>query len=201
MCALTAPREDEAPGLASKTAKELTWTCVIVVALVAAAGVWIATRRPAVNEAQARAMLPVIGAHLDDGPGYAALGSALDARLKPKVFCDAGVIEIRPDGRRWRVGLQINCGEFARRGGKLLEGSQGYPGIADIATLARQGGHYTVVALQFGPPYWDKPWVDQNFSSRAASWILSANPPTAPDPISRAWRAFGFRPGTAAVQQ
>jgi hypothetical protein len=172
-----------------------------VVALVAAAGLWIATRRPAVNQAQARAMLPVIDAYLDNDPGAAAFGGALDAGLKPKVFCDAGIIEIRSNGRRWRIGMQINCGEFARRGSQLLEGSQGYPGIADIATLARQGGHYTVATLQIGPPYWDKAWVDQNFSARAASWILSSSPPTAPDPISRAWRAFGFRPGTHAVQQ
>ena len=50
-------------------------------------------------------------------------GGSLDSRLKPEVFCDAGIMKIRPDGPRWRVGMMLNCGEFARRGSTLIEGS------------------------------------------------------------------------------
>ncbi len=174
----------------------LSWTCAGILVAVTGAIFWQANRRPAVNQAQAKAMLPVISSYLGNSPQLAQFGGALDATLKPRVFCEASIIEIRPDGPRWRVGLQINCGEFARRQNKLLEGSQGYPGIADVAILTRTGLHYQVANLQVGPPYRDKPWVDQNFSSQAARWILSASPPTAPSPISQAWRAFGFPAGT-----
>jgi len=71
--------------------------------------------------------------------------------------------------------------------------------VAGSASLTKAGGRYQVVNLQVGPPYWDKAWVDSNFSSQAARWILSANPPTAPDPVARAWRVFNFPAGTPAV--
>lgn len=179
----------------------LSWTCAGILVAIAGAIFWQANRRPAVNQAQAQAMLPVINSYLGSNRQLAQFGGALDATLKPKVFCEASIIEIRPDGPRWRVGLQINCGEFARSQDKLLEGSQGYPGIADVAILTHTGRHYQVANLHVGPPYWDKPWVDQNFSSRAARWILSASPPTAPSPISQARRAFGFPAGTHAAGQ
>jgi len=71
--------------------------------------------------------------------------------------------------------------------------------VAGSASLTKAGGRYQVVNLQVGPPYWDKAWVDSNFSSQAARWILSANPPTAPDPVAQAWRVFNFPAGTPAV--
>jgi hypothetical protein len=183
--------------LASKDTKALCWTCVGILAAATGAIIWLAGR-PIVNQAQAAAMLPVINSYLAKDPQLAQ-SSLLDARLKPRMFCDSAIIEIRPDGPRWHVGLQISCDELARSQKKLRQGFQGDPGIADIATLAQAGGRYKVANLQIGPPWWDKAWVDQNFSSRAASWILSTAPPTAPDPTSQALRALGFPPGTRAA--
>jgi len=40
----------------------LSWTCAGIVVAIAGAIFWQANRRPAVNQAQAKAMLPVIGA-------------------------------------------------------------------------------------------------------------------------------------------
>lgn len=155
--------------------------------------------RPVVDRAQAGAMLPAINAYLS-GHAVQLMPGSLSPRLKPRVFCDAGIIEIRPAGARWSVGMAVNCGEFARHGATLLEGTSGYPGIGEIATLSVRHGNYRVLSLQVGPPYSDRAWVDSHFSSGAAAWVLGAHPPTAPDPIWQARRAFGFPPGTRAVQ-
>jgi len=62
--------------------------------------------------------------------------------LHPKVLCDSAILQITTDGRRWRLALQINCGEFARRNTTLPEQELGSPGIADTATLTKTGGRY-----------------------------------------------------------
>jgi len=178
-------------------------TVGVVCALMAAVVGWVAWwfRHPAVDQAQARAMQPVIEAYVHEHSGQLGFGGSLDSRLKPEVFCDAGIIEIRPDGPRWRVGMMLNCGEFARRGSTLIEGSSGYPSIGEVMVLSGSPGHYRVLSLELGPPGYDPAWVHQNFSSLAARWLLSTYPPTAPDPIGQAWQAFGFPAGTTAVQQ
>ena len=165
---------------------------------------------PALDQAQARAMLPVIDAYLDRDAGRLGFGGALNARLKPRTFCDASIIEIRPGktlsaaGVRpltlsWRVGIVMNCGEFARRGHTLLEGSAGYPGIGEVVTVAGRPGNYLARALDAGPPYWDQAWVHAHFSPVAATLVLNEKV-TAPDPVSQACQAFGFPPGTRAVE-
>ena len=171
-----------------------------VMAVILVGVVWW-NRHPAVDQAQALAMQPVIDAYMHEHGEQLRLGGTLDARLKPEVFCDAGIIEIRPDGRWWRVGMMLNCGEFARRGSTLIEGSSGYPGIGEVMVLSGSPGHYRVVSLDLGPPGSDPAWVHQNFSPLAARWMLSTYPPTAPDPIGQARQAFGFPAGTPAVQQ
>lgn len=178
-------------------------TVGVVCALMAAVVGWVVWwfRHPAVDQAQARAMQPVIGAYMHEHSGQVGLGGTLDPRLKPEVFCNADIIEIRPDGPQWRVGMMLNCGEFARRGSTLIEGSSGYPGIGEVMILSGSPGHYRVLSLDLGPPGYDAAWVHQNFSSLAARWLLSTSPPTAPDPIGQAWQAFGFPAGTSAVQQ
>lgn len=152
------------------------------------------------DQAQARAMLPAINRYLVSDRQFAGFGGTLDADLRPKVLCDAAILQITPEGPGWQVGMQIRCSEFARRESRLLEQELGYPGIADIATLVKEGGRYEVVNLRVGPPAWDKAWVDSHFSSQTASWILSANPPTAPDPVSEAWKVLNFPAGTPAAQ-
>jgi hypothetical protein len=173
--------------------------CVLMAAVVAGVVWWY--RHPSVNQAQAGAMQPVIDAYMHEHGGQLGLGGTLDPRLKPEVFCNAGIIEIRPDGPSWRVGMMLNCGEFARRGSTLLEGSSGYPGIGEVMVLSGSPGHYRVLSLDLGPPGYDPAWVHQNFSSLGARWLLSSDPPTAPDPVDQARRAFGFSAGTSAVQQ
>ena len=91
--------------------------------------------------------------------------------------------------------MMANCGEFARHGATLAEGSAGYPGIAGFMILSGRAGRYRVLSFQLGPAASDPAWIDGHFSPAAAAEMLSANPPTAPDPISQAWRAFGFPPG------
>jgi hypothetical protein len=171
-----------------------------VMAVILVGVVWW-NRHPAVDQAQAQAMQPAIDAYMHEHGEQLGLGGTLDARLKPEVFCDAGIIEIRPDGRWWRVGMMLNCGEFARRGSTLIEGSSGYPSIGEVMVLSGSRGQYRVRSLDLGPPGYDPAWVHQNFSSLAARWMLSMYPPTALDPIGQAREAFGFPAGTCAVHQ
>ena len=172
--------------------------CALMAAVVVGVVWWY--RHPPVDQAQARAMQPVIDAYVHEHGGQFGLGR-LDPRLKPEVFCNAGIVEIRPDGPSWRVGMVLNCGEFARRSSTLIEGSSGYPGIGEVMVLSGSPGHYRVVSLDPGPSGYDPAWVHRNFSSLAARWILSTEPPTAPDPIGQARQAFGFPAGTPAVEQ
>jgi hypothetical protein len=125
----------------------------------------------------------------------------LDSNLRPRIFCSAAILEIDADGLRWHVGMVLNCGEFARQGSSLLEGAAGYPGIADTATLAGHGTVYNVLAVQIGPPYWDKAWVDSHFSSAVAAWILGGPSPSAASPVDQALKAFNLRPGTHAIEE
>ena len=179
-------------------------TVGVVVALMAAVVCWVVWwfRHPQVDQAQARAMQPVIDAYVHEHGERLGFAGSLDPRLKPEVFCAAAIIEIRPDGPSWRVGMVLNCGEFARRGSTLIEGSSGYPSLGEVMVLSGSGGHYRVLSVDQGPPGYDPAWVHQNFSPLAARWILSTEPPTAPDPIGQARQAFGFPAGTTtAVQQ
>src|ERR1039458_5339763 len=91
-------------------------------------------------------MLPVIDAYLDRDAGRLGFGGDLSGRLKPRTFCGARIMETGPEGTlssaavrpftvSWRVGIVMNCGEFARRGHTLLEGSAGYPGIGAAALV------------------------------------------------------------------
>jgi hypothetical protein len=180
----------------------LVWVglaCALMAAVVGGVAWWY--RHPAVNQAQAEAMQPVIDAYMHEHATQLGLGGTLDPRLKPEVFCDAGIVEIRPDGRWWRVGMVLNCGEFARRGSTLIEGMAGYPWTGDVMVLSGQHGRYRVLSLEEGSVGYDPAWVNQNFSSQAARWLLSDDPPTAPDPIWQARQAFGFPAGTPAVEQ
>jgi hypothetical protein len=196
------PDLDETQG-SEPTRRSTLITVGVVCALMAAIAYGVVRwyRHPAVDQAQARAMQPVIDAYVHERSVQLGLGGTLAARLEPEVFCDAGIIEIRPDGPRWRVGIVLNCGEFARRGSTLIEGMAGYPGIGEVMVLSGSPGNYRVLSLDMGPAGYDPAWVHQNFSSLAARWILSTDPPVAPDPVGQARQAFGFPAGTTAVEQ
>jgi hypothetical protein len=165
---------------------------------------------PALDQAQARAMLPVINAYLDRAAGRLGGAGDLSAGLKPRTFCDASIIEIRPGetlssaGVRpltldWRVGIVVFCAEFARRGHTLLQGSGGYPSLGEVVTMAGHPGGYQARSLSVGPPFRALSWVHAHFSPGAATLVLSEKV-TAPDPVDQARRAFGFPPGTRAIE-
>jgi hypothetical protein len=178
------------------TPAAMRWAVMALMGVLAGVlGLVIARRdaRPAVSERQASEMLPVIDACIDQHTEAALSGwGYLDPELRPRILCDAAIVEIRQDAARWRVGIVMNCGGFARRGNALVEGASGCPGIGEVMVLSRQSGAYCGVSLQVGPPALDQNWVDQNFSASAVSWLLSATPPTAPDPVTQARRAFGL---------
>jgi hypothetical protein len=172
-------------------------TAVLLAAVLGGLAWWY--RHPAVNRAQAEAIEPAIEAYMHSNAARLDLGGTLDSRLKSQVFCDTDIIEITPAGSRYRVGMVMNCGEYARRGGSLIEGFAGYfISVCDV-TMSADGRHYQVRSLDPGPEGYDPAWVHQNFSAPAARWLLSPDPPTAPDPVGQAWQAFGFPPGTPAV--
>ncbi len=165
---------------------------------------------PGPGQARARAMLPVIDAYLDRDAGHLGFGGDLKARLRPRTFCDASIVEIRPAetlsgaGVRpftvlWSVGIVMNCGEFARQGHTLLTGSAGYPGIGEVVTVSGGPGSYQARSLEVGPPFWDPSWVHAHFSPGAAALVLNEKV-SAPDPARQARRAFGLPPAAPAVQ-
>ena len=174
-------------------------TVALLLAITGGVAWWY--RHPAVNQAQAKAIEPAIEAYMHKNAASLDIGGVLDSRLKPQVFCDANIIEITPEGSRYRVGMVLNCGEYARRGASLIEGFAGYfISVCDVM-IPRGGRHYQVLSLDPGPEGYDPTWVHQNFSALAARWVLSPDPPTAPDPASQAWQALGFPAGTPAVQE
>jgi hypothetical protein len=204
-------------------AKRLVLSCAGIVAI-AAVAFWLANTIPgpprlergragavpASGPAQAQAMLPAIDAYLDRDAGRLGFGGALSARLRPRTFCDASIIEVRPAAAlsaagvrplvvSWHVGIVMNCGEFARRGHTLLEGAAGYPGIGEVITVTGGPGDYRAGSLDVGPPYYDTSWVHAHFSPGAAALVRS-DKVTAPDPVRQARRAFGFPPATRAVE-
>jgi hypothetical protein len=171
--------------------------------MVAAAGIWLTSSGPpppAANKAEVRAMMPAINAYLAADAIHLGGGLLMQTapQLKPRVFCDASVIQIRQDGSRWLVGMEINCGEYARKGKTLLVGTAGYPAAAEVMTLIRTRGQYRAISLIVGPEFYDPGWVRRHFSPGAAAEIDGPNPPGAPDPIRLAWRALGFPAGTRA---
>ena len=173
--------------------------CVLAIVFLGGLAWWY--RHPAVDQAQARALQPVIDAYMHQHGDLLDLGGELAPGLKSEVFCDATIIEIRVHGSHLRVGMALECGQYARRGSTLLELPQGpFDAVADVMTSG-PGVPQRVVSLQFGNDVVNDPvWVHENFSPLAARWLLGDSPPTAPDPVNQARQAFGFPPGYPAVQ-
>jgi hypothetical protein len=96
--------------LASRRTRWLALSCAGVIAVVIGVTAWRGSRGPAVDQAQARAMRPVIDGYLDNDAGKINgryLATAYP-KLTVKAFCDAGIIESRPDGPQWRVGTLLS---------------------------------------------------------------------------------------------
>ena len=153
---------------------------------------------------QARAMLPVIDAYLnsrafqtspDSGiqPDDGYLASSYP-HLRSGWFCDAALIEIRPDRKGWRVGTDVYCIEYARRGPALLEGAGGDNGYY-VMSLTASDGRYQVRSSTGGQPVVPDPkWVRRHFSPRVAAELNAGQGPSAPLPASLARHAFGLPP-------
>src|SRR5215472_6916760 len=86
--------------------------------------VWPAGRGPALvpDQARVRAMMPAIIAYLDS-PAYRRVQGGYSAAdyLAGQVrwLCAAALAELQRDGRRWRAGMDVACGDYDRRGGKM----------------------------------------------------------------------------------
>jgi hypothetical protein len=115
---------------------------------------------------------PVIEKYLDSPAGGNQGGGMLAVsfpKLKSRTFCTAAILEIRRDGARWRVGMETDCGEYARRGNTLVAGTEA--GADEVMVLARAAdGQYRVVAAVSDnyPVVPDYGWVDRHFSPGAA---------------------------------
>jgi len=162
--------------------------------------VWLAARGPALvpDPARARAMMPAIIAYLDS-PAYRQDGiggySAADYQAgRVRWLCGAALVEVRPDAGRWRAGMDVVCGDYDRRGGKMyldLGGDMGH-----VVMVLSDDGRYRVLSVAQEPGITPDPaWIDQHFSVGAAAEINSDRGPLASMPDNRALLAFGCAPG------
>src|SRR5215467_1961550 len=92
------------------------WLIAGVVAVVTAGiclSAWLhRASAPVVDRAQVRGMLPAITAYLRSAAYRDRNGeSPPEAYQAQRVrwLCNAGIVEIRPDGARWRVGMDVAC--------------------------------------------------------------------------------------------
>jgi hypothetical protein len=100
-------------------------------------------------------------------------------------------------GDMLEAGMETGCGEYARRGSTLLQGTAG--GGEEVMTLSRQGHRYRVVSAESGGDAYDPGWINSHFSAAAAAEINDGTQPDPPDPAVQARRALGFPPGTQTV--
>ncbi len=165
-------------------------------------GVWLPkpARAPAVvlDRAHVRAMLPAITAYLQS-PAYRDRNGeypfAAYQAQRVRWLCNAGIVEIRPDGARWRVGMDVACGDYAHRGSKVFMDDGGDMGH-EVMILSGGHGRYQVLSAVQEPGVTPDPgWIDQNFSARAAAEINSGGGPMALWPAYKVLRAFGCQPG------
>ena len=138
-------------------------------------------------------MMPAVVAYLDS-PAYRQVQGAYKAADyqsgRVRWLCSALVVEVRPDDGRWRVGMDVACGDYDRRGSMMyLEGG----GDEGEAVMVLSGGpRYQVVSAAVEPGVSvDPAWVSRHFSARAAAEINSSTPPEASRPDDSALRAFG----------
>lgn len=156
------------------------------------------------DEAQERAMMPAIDAYLDS-PAYRRnnLGDYSPADYRSgrlKWVCDAAIVEVRPDGAHWRVGMDVACGDYSRDGTTVDQLDSGDMG--DAVMVLSGGRRYQVLSAALEPGEdADPSWVRQHFSFLAAAEINSHQGPTAPIPDNLALSAFGCAPGATGTTQ
>lgn len=150
------------------------------------------------DPARARAMMPAIIAYLES-PAYRQGGlgdyTAADYQAgRVRWLCSAALVEVRPDGGRWRVGMDAACGDYERRGATIYRQDGGDMG--HVVMVLSGSGHYQVAsAASEGGISPDPAWIEQHFSSRAAAEVNNGQGPVAPMPDKQALLAFGCSTG------
>jgi hypothetical protein len=138
-------------------------------------------------------MMPAITAYLES-PAYRQANSdeysAADYQAgRVKWLCSAALVEVRPDGGRWQVGMDAACGDYERRGGQVQFEDGGDMGHV---VMVLSGGAYRVLSAAQEPGVSPDPaWIGQHFSAPAAAEVNSGQGPMAAMPDSRALLAFG----------
>lgn len=90
--------------------------------------------------------------------------------------------------------MDVACGDYDRRGGKMYEEDGG--DVGHVVMVLSGGGRYQVLSVAQEPGVSPDPaWIDQHFSARAAAEINSGQGPMASMPDYRALLAFGCAPG------
>lgn len=144
-------------------------------------------------------MMPAITAYLNSSAFRQSefdSYTTADYQAGVKWLCNAALVEIRPDGRRWRVGMDVACGDYYRRGAMMYLKDGGDMG--HVAMILSGDGRYQVVSVAAENDVMPDPvWIDQHFSTLAAAKINSGHDPVAAMPDDRALLAFGYGAGCA----
>ncbi|GAA2352635.1 hypothetical protein GCM10010404_00320 [Nonomuraea africana] len=169
---------------------------VVGVVVIAAVEVWHHSwrfwpRPPHIDTALADTAGPIIDGHLETSPDLT--WKTIPGELHPRWFCTERPIETTRDGSRTRVGLEAECGEYARRGGDLLIGGAWSGPL--VVTLDR-GKVVHVQQPIDGAGF--VPSVNRMFSERGAAeyWRRYRLKKEMAAPEDEARVAFGLPPGT-----
>ena len=183
------------------------WLIAGVVALIAAgagASAWLHSEwpPPTPDRAQVRAMLPFITRYLESPAYRNGNGSYSPADYqsgRERWLCAAAIAEIRPDGLQWRVGMDVWCGDYGLRGGKMI--SDGGGDFCHVVMILSGGpaGYRVLSAAQEGGVVPDPAWVSRHFSAAVADEINDGQGPMAVMPDGKALRVFGCEPAAWAV--
>ncbi|RKS79234.1 hypothetical protein BZB76_0684 [Actinomadura pelletieri DSM 43383] len=181
-----------------------TWSALLTgAALVTAVTVWHESWRvwpplPEVDQRVSAAALPVIDRYLESG-GAVVWPSSMPARMGPRWFCAEVPIETERRGSQVRVSLEVDCGDYARVGGGLVNHAGTRTHV--LATLDHSGAVPVVrdVAEPDDGAFW-RPSMKRLFSERALAEFdrRERQGRYVEEPDSEAARAFGLPPGTKA---
>lgn len=164
---------------------------------VAALGWWLLAGRdepaPAVDPALERAVLPVIDAHLSQGPWRGVLSHRHPGAAW---YCSVDVIELRHVGGELKAGVDALCQEYVRSGDKLLAGSGEHAPM--LVTLSGNPDHYEVRHVETahdGDAHW--PSIQRMFSEAGQTELQRRQGRSSPhlaDPVVEARQAVGLPP-------
>lgn len=149
------------------------------------------------DQAQAQAMTPAITAYLDSAAfRQSEMGNftTADYQAGVKWLCSAAIVEVRPDGRQWQVGMDVACGDYYRRGAMMYLKDGGDMGHV-VMVLSDNDRYQVVSAASENGVMPDPAWIERHFSALAAAKINSGHAPMATMPADRALLAFGCPPG------